>query len=71
MSQRVDIAAVAIGSSMAAGPAMVDVPFYESSVWLSCVAILGITVLALTAANAILTLRKNIKWTGDERRSKR
>lgn len=55
-----------IGSGMAAGPA-----FYESSIWLSCVAILGITVLVLTAANGILALRKNLKWNGEDRRSKR
>ncbi len=71
MSQRVDIAAVAIGGSMAAGPAMVDVPFYESNIWLSCVAILGMTVLVLAAANGILTIRKKLKSDGNVIRSNR
>ena len=63
MSQKASTAAGIIGSGMAVGPA-----FYESTAWLSGIAILGLTVLILTAANGLLTLRRNLKWDGKERR---
>lgn len=69
MNQKTDVVGLVVGGGMAAGPAMVNVPFYESNTWLSVVAILGITVLALTALNAILNLRRNIKWDGHDRRT--
>jgi len=66
MSQKVSTAAGIVGGGMAAGPA-----FYESTAWLSVVAILGITVLILTVANGILTFRRNLKWDGHERRGEK
>lgn len=71
MNQKADVVGLVVGGGMAAGPAMVNVPFYESNTWLSAVAILGITVLALTALNAILNLRRNLKWDGHDRRGEK
>jgi len=71
VNQKAEAAGLIIGGGMAAGPAMVDIPFYESNTWLSAVAILGITVLAITALNAILTLKRNLKWDGRDRRGEK
>ena len=61
MSQKTDAVMAETGISMAAGPAMVDKPFYESFTWLAVVAALGIFVLSVSAINGVMTLRDNIK----------
>jgi hypothetical protein len=53
-----------IGTGMAAAPSVVDKPFYESDLWLSAVAIMGMVVLVLTAINAIVSLKKQLKKRG-------
>lgn len=56
MNQKFNPIAGVVGSGMAAGPA-----FYETTIWLSTVAILGIVVLVLAGVNSVMTLRRNLK----------
>jgi len=56
-----DFSVGVIGISMAVGPSVVAQPFYETNIWLSIVALLGITVLCLGAINGIIKLRRNLK----------
>ena len=70
MSQQTNAMAGTVGAAMASGPALA-MPFYESSWWLSGVAILGIIILLFTALNSVLTFRENLResrWNGEERR---
>jgi phosphate/sulfate permease len=61
MSTQTSIAGAVVGSGLAAGPSMVDVPFYETNMWLSAIAVLGVTVLVLTGLNVVLSIRKKLK----------
>ncbi len=71
MSGKTDIGSVVVGSSMAAGPSLVHIPFYQDETWLAAVAITGFVVLILTGINVTLNIRKTLKWNGEDRRSKR
>lgn len=51
---------------MAAGPAVVEVPFYESEIWLSCVAIIGFVVLLMTGVRAFLDIVNGLKKRRDK-----
>ena len=62
MSQKGDVTGLVIGGGMATAPALVDVPFYESTSWLSAIAIMGMTVLAITAIHGLLKIRREFKW---------
>ncbi len=68
MNQKIDVIGLIVGGGMATAPALVDVPFYESSTWLSAIAIMGMFVLAVTAIHGLLKIRREFKWNGEERR---
>ena len=68
MNQKADVTGLIVGGGMATAPAMVDVPFYESSTWLGSIAIMGMFVLAVTAIHGLLKIRREFKWNGEERR---
>ena len=62
MSAKIEVPAVIIGTTLAAGPAVLEkVPFYESTAWLSAVAVLGGFVLLVTAVNSGINLSKRLK----------
>jgi len=66
MTQKVNTVSGIIGSGMAAGPA-----FYESTAWLSTVAILGMIVLILASVNSVITLKRNLKRSNQEQSDKK
>ena len=54
-------AVVAAGASIAAAAPTIVRPFYETPEWMGALAVLGMSVLLLTAINAVFVLRKNLK----------
>lgn len=68
MNQKGDVTGLVVGGGMATAPALVDVPFYESTSWLSAIAIMGMIVLAITAIHGLFKIRREFKWNGEERR---
>lgn len=69
MSQKGDISLALLGGTLAIGPAAVkEVPFYETTWWLSAIAILGAFVMVVALANGLLTLRRKLGWGGKDRR---
>ena len=67
MSTNSNLGLTATGVGMAAGPSVVDIPFYESEVWLTCIAIIGFIVLILTGFRAAIDIAKGLRaFKGDE-----
>ena len=60
MSQKADAVGLVSGVTLAAARAVI-VPFYQSELWLSFIAILGATVLVLTIVNGVRTFIRNKK----------
>jgi len=70
MTNTGSLSGLIVGGGMAAAPAMVDMPFYESQFWLGTIAVTGFIVLLGTGVKIGLDIRKNLKWDGEDRRDK-
>jgi len=71
VNQKGDLCGLILGGGLATAPALVDIPFYESSTWLGSIAIMGMVVLTVTALHGLLKVRREIKWNGIDRRKKK
>lgn len=68
MSNGTNVGLTVVGSSMAAAPGIVDIPFYESDFWLGAIAITGFLVLLATGIKVTLDIKDRLKWDGQDRR---
>lgn len=47
-----------IGLGMSTAPSVVDKPFYETDLWLSSMAVMGMVLLVLSIINGFLSFRR-------------
>jgi len=70
MSNKIEAGGLIVGTSMATAPATVPMiePFDETQTWMAVVAVTGLVVLVMTGLKVALSIRRELKWDGEDRR---